>query len=60
VAQNLGIPLGVEEAVDTAVHVVPLGIDLGRLADGRYFALVAGAGWDAEVMRDAMIPSLFD
>jgi hypothetical protein len=42
VAQNLGIPLGVEEAVDTAVHGVPLGIDLGRLADGRYYRPCGG------------------
>jgi diacylglycerol kinase family enzyme len=51
VTQNLGTPLGVEEAVDTAVHGVPLGIDLGRHADGRFFALMAGAGLDAEGMR---------
>ncbi|MGI9190210.1 MAG: diacylglycerol/lipid kinase family protein, partial [Longimicrobiaceae bacterium] len=28
-------------------------MDLGRLDDGRYFALTAGAGWDAEVMSYA-------
>lgn len=53
VACNLGIPRDLEGAVETAVSGVPLPVDLGRLADGRYFALMAGAGWDAEVMSAA-------
>ncbi|MBV9774462.1 MAG: diacylglycerol kinase family lipid kinase [Gemmatimonadetes bacterium] len=53
VACNLGIPRDVEGAVETAVHGVPRPMDLGQLADGRYFALMAGAGWDAEVMSAA-------
>ena len=36
-----------------AVHGGPAPMDLGQLADGRYFALMAGAGWDAEVMTAA-------
>jgi diacylglycerol kinase (ATP) len=28
-------------------------VDIGQLGDGRYFALMAGAGWDAEVMSFA-------
>jgi diacylglycerol kinase (ATP) len=53
VASNLGIPRDVEEAVEVAVNGVPAPIDLGQLADGRYFALAAGAGWDAAVMQGA-------
>jgi diacylglycerol kinase (ATP) len=52
VAQNLGIPLRFEEAVDAAVHGTEVTIDLGRIGD-RAFALVAGAGFDAAVMRAA-------
>lgn len=53
VASNLGIPRDVEEAVEVAVNGVPAAIDLGQLDDGRYFALAAGAGWDAAVMAGA-------
>lgn len=53
VAQNLGIPRELEAAVEVAVHGVARPMDLGQLADGRYFALMAGAGWDAEVMAVA-------
>lgn len=49
-ASNLGIPPDVERAVEVAVNGVPQTIDLGQLGNGRYFALMAGAGWDAEVM----------
>ena len=49
-ASNLGIPPDVERAVDVAVNGVSQTIDLGQLGNGRYFALMAGAGWDAEVM----------
>jgi YegS/Rv2252/BmrU family lipid kinase len=49
-AANLGIPSDVEGAVEVAVNGVPTPIDIGQLSDGRYFALMAGAGWDAEVM----------
>lgn len=53
VAANLGIPRDVEEAVEVAVNGLPAPIDLGQLDDGRYFALAAGAGWDAAVMAGA-------
>jgi diacylglycerol kinase (ATP) len=53
VACNLGIPRDVEGAVEVAVNGVPRPMDLGQLSDGRYFALMAGAGWDAEVMTVA-------
>jgi diacylglycerol kinase (ATP) len=50
VALNLGISDNVERAVDIIAggHTQPM--DLGRLDDGSYFALIAGAGWDARVM----------
>lgn len=53
VAANLGIPRFIEEAVEVAVNGVATPIDLGRLDDGRYFALAAGAGWDAAVIAGA-------
>jgi len=49
-AANLGIPPDIERAVEVAVHGSPRPIDIGQLEGGRYFALMAGAGWDAEVM----------
>jgi diacylglycerol kinase (ATP) len=53
VAANLGIPRFIEGAVEVAVRGVPSPIDLGRLDTGRYFALAAGAGWDAAVIAGA-------
>lgn len=53
VACNLGIPRDIEGAVDVAVNGVAAPIDLGQLGDGRYFALAAGAGWDAAVISAA-------
>jgi diacylglycerol kinase (ATP) len=53
VASNLGIPGDVERAVETIVHGRAIPMDVGQLENGRYFALIAGAGWDAEVMRSA-------
>jgi diacylglycerol kinase (ATP) len=52
VAQNLGIPLALDDALDVVVHGREQVIDLGRI-DDRVFALVAGAGFDAAVMRSA-------
>jgi diacylglycerol kinase (ATP) len=49
-AANLGIPADVERAVDVVVNGAPVPIDIGQLSSGRYFALMAGAGWDAELM----------
>jgi YegS/Rv2252/BmrU family lipid kinase len=49
-AANLGIPPDIERAVEVAVSGYPRPIDIGQLGSGRYFALMAGAGWDAEVM----------
>lgn len=53
VASNLGIPRDIEAAVEVVVNGLPAPIDLGQLEDGRYFALAAGAGWDAAVMAGA-------
>jgi diacylglycerol kinase (ATP) len=52
VAQNLGIPIDIEDAIHVAVHGRVTSIDLGRTGD-RAFALVAGAGFDAAVMQAA-------
>jgi diacylglycerol kinase (ATP) len=52
-ASNLGIPHDVERAVEVVVNGSQAPMDLGQLASGRYFALMAGAGWDAEVMAVA-------
>ena len=49
VAKNLGIPFDIEEAVEVAVNGTVAALDLGR-ANGRTFALLAGAGFDAAVM----------
>lgn len=52
VALNLEIPRAFEAAVETAVNGRATPIDLGNV-DGRAFALVAGAGFDAAVMGHA-------
>ena len=52
VAQNLRIPIDLEDAVDVAVHGVTTALDLGRV-NGRSFALLAGAGFDAAMMASA-------
>jgi diacylglycerol kinase (ATP) len=49
-AANLGVPPDIERAAEVVVNGSPIPVDIGQLADGRYFALMAGAGWDAEVM----------
>lgn len=51
-ARNLGIPLGIDDALATAVHGVDRRIDLGRLGDGQPFAVMAGMGFDAAMMAD--------
>ncbi len=52
VALNLKIPIAIEKAVDVAVNGSAQPIDIGQI-DGRAFALVAGAGFDAAVMGSA-------
>ncbi|MEX2582789.1 MAG: diacylglycerol kinase family protein [Gemmatimonadota bacterium] len=53
VASHLGIPGDIERSVDAVVHGNAIPVDVGQLQNGRYFALIAGAGWDAEVMQRA-------
>jgi diacylglycerol kinase (ATP) len=50
-AHNLGVPGGLREALDTALtgHRRPL--DLGKI-NGEHFAVMAGVGFDAELMSD--------
>ena len=51
VAFNLGLPRGIEAAVDVVVNGVTVPMDLGQVAGGRYFAVAAGTGWDAAVVK---------
>lgn len=51
-ANNFGIPASLEGSIKTAVEGQVESIDLGRI-NGEYFALIAGAGLDADVMADA-------
>jgi diacylglycerol kinase (ATP) len=53
VAANLGLANSVDRAVEVIVNGKSVPMDVGQLDNGRYFALIAGAGWDAEVMRSA-------
>lgn len=52
-ARNLRLPLDPARAARALVRGVPRPVDLGRIAragETRYFAVAAGAGFDAEVM----------
>jgi diacylglycerol kinase (ATP) len=51
-AGNLDIPTDLRAAVDIAVHGDPRPIDVGRM-NGVYFAVMAGSGFDALMIRDA-------
>lgn len=51
-AANFGIPTSLEGSVRTAVEGRVEAIDLGRV-NGEYFALIAGAGLDGDVIADA-------
>jgi diacylglycerol kinase (ATP) len=51
-ATNLGIPRHIERAVHIALHGHPRKLDVGRL-NGERFVVMAGAGWDALMIRDA-------
>jgi diacylglycerol kinase (ATP) len=52
-ARNLDIPQDEADALDVALTGADRTIDLGRLDDGTAFAVMAGAGFDARMMRDA-------
>ena len=51
-ASNLGIPKDIEEAVDIGLAGNARRIDVGRL-NGERFAVMAGAGFDAQMIGDA-------
>jgi diacylglycerol kinase (ATP) len=52
-ANNLKIPLTVDGAVDVAITGVSRRLDLISLNKGRkYFAVMGGLGYDAEIMRE--------
>jgi diacylglycerol kinase (ATP) len=52
-ARNLEIPLDEDDALDVALTGADRTIDLGRLDDGTVFAVMAGTGFDARMMREA-------
>lgn len=52
-ARHLGIPLDVARAVPALATASVATMDLGRLADGRYFSLTAGFGLDAAMIAGA-------
>jgi diacylglycerol kinase (ATP) len=51
-ATNLGIPSDIEAAVAVGLHGARRRVDLGRF-NGERFAVMAGAGFDAAMIRDA-------
>jgi diacylglycerol kinase (ATP) len=51
-ATNLGIPKDIEGAVAVGLHGAGRRLDLGRF-NGERFAVMAGAGFDAAMIRDA-------
>jgi YegS/Rv2252/BmrU family lipid kinase len=52
-ARHLGIPLHIGRAVRALQRSVVRTLDLGRLADGRHFAITAGMGMDAAMIAGA-------
>ena len=53
-ARSIGIPTEIEDALELAVSGVCVTFDVGHLPEHeRYFAIVAGAGWDARMIEDA-------
>lgn len=51
-ALNLGIPRNIPSALEVALRGEAKAIDVGR-ANGTYFGVIAGIGWDAALIRDA-------
>jgi YegS/Rv2252/BmrU family lipid kinase len=51
-ARNLGIPIDLEAAVDVGLRGARRTIDVGRV-NGERFAVMAGTGFDALMIRDA-------
>jgi YegS/Rv2252/BmrU family lipid kinase len=53
VARTLGIPLNPARAIPLLLHGEEATMDLGRLGDGRRFAIGVGVGLDATMMSEA-------
>ena len=51
-ANNLGIPIDLEQAVAVGLHGRDRTIDVGKM-NGEHFAVMAGIGMDARMIRDA-------
>lgn len=51
-ARNLGIPQDIEQAVEIGLHGSRCALDVGRI-NGERFAVMAGTGLDALMIRDA-------
>jgi len=51
-ATNLGVPIDLDGALDVALHGARRSIDVG-IINGERFAVMAGAGFDAIMIRDA-------
>jgi YegS/Rv2252/BmrU family lipid kinase len=51
-ASNLGIPKHIDRAVEVGLHGKRRKLDVGRM-NGERFAVMAGVGFDARVIRDA-------
>jgi YegS/Rv2252/BmrU family lipid kinase len=51
-ARNLGIPFDIDGAVDVGLHGARRPLDVGRI-NGERFAVMAGTGFDALMIRDA-------
>ena len=49
---NLGLPRNTKDAMRVALNGTPKAIDIGR-ANGYYYGVLTGIGWDAVVIRDA-------
>ena len=53
-ARSLGVPIQLDAALELALNGVSVPLDVGYLPEReRYFAIVAGAGWDARMIEDA-------
>lgn len=50
---NLGIPTTVPDAVDVALSGEPYTLDLIKMDEDRYFAIMGGMGLDAQMIADA-------
>ena len=51
-ANNLGVPVDLEKALDVALHGADRRLDVGRI-NGERFGVMAGAGFDARMIGEA-------